>query len=39
MLSQQIQTEEQKCLTEHIRQIENKRSLEYQQTIPDPSFE
>ena len=36
MLSQQIQAEEQKCLAENIRQIENNRLLEYQQTIPDP---
>ena len=25
-------------LAEHIEQIENKRSLEYQQTIPDPTL-
>ena len=42
MLSQQFQAEEQKLLVEHIKQIENKRSLEYQhnqkrdQTIPNP---
>ena len=36
MLSQQIQVEEQKCLTEDIKQTENKRFHEYQQTIPDP---
>ena len=42
MLSRQMQTEEQKCLAEHIKQIENKRSLEYQhnqrrdQIIPNP---
>ena len=29
MLSRKIQAEEQKCLAEHIKQIENKRSLEY----------
>ena len=44
MLSCQIQAEEQKYLAEHFKQIENKRSLEYQhnqrieQVIPDPSF-
>ena len=43
MLSRQIQAEEQKCLAEHIKQIEHKRSLEYQhnhrrdQIILDPS--
>ena len=35
MLSWQIQAEEPKCLAEHLRQIENKRSSEYQQTTPD----
>ena len=35
VLSWQIQAEE-KSLAEHIRQIENKRSIEYQQTTPDP---
>ena len=30
MLSRQIQAEEQKYLAEHIKQIENKRSLEYE---------
>ena len=39
MLSWQIQAPEQKCLAEHIRQIENKRSLEYEQTTPDPLFQ
>ena len=29
ILSWQIQAEEQKCLAEHIKQIENKRPLEY----------
>ena len=38
MLSLQIQAEEHKCLAEHIWQIENKRSLEYQQTTPDPQL-
>ena len=44
MLSGQIQAEEQKCLAEHIKQIETKRSLEYQhnqrrdQIIPDSPF-
>ena len=42
MLSRQIHAEEQKHLVEHIKQIENKRSLKYQcnqmrdQIIPDP---
>ena len=42
VLSWQIQAEEQKYLAEHIKQIENKRSFEYQynkktdQTTPDP---
>ena len=42
MLSREIQAEEQKHLVEHIKQIQNKRSLEYQcnqsrdQIIPDP---
>ena len=36
MLSWQIQAEEQKCLAEQIKQIENRRSLEYQQTTLDP---
>ena len=42
MLSRQIQAKEHKCLAEHIKQIENKRSLEYEhnqrrdQIIPDP---
>ena len=36
MLSWQIQAEEQNILVEHIKQLENKRSLEYQQTTPDP---
>ena len=34
----EIQAEEQTCLAEHIRQIENKRFLEYQQTRPDPTI-
>ena len=38
MLSWKIQAEEQKHLAEHIRQVENKRSLEYQQTTPEPPF-
>ena len=44
MLSRQIQVEEQNHLAEDIKQIENKRSLEYQhdqredQIISDPPF-
>ena len=36
MFSWQIQAEEQKHFAEHIRQTENKRSIEYQQTSSDP---
>ena len=36
MLSRQIKAEERKCLAEDIRQMKNKRSLEYQQITPDP---
>ena len=45
MFSQPIQAKEQKCLAEHIKQIENKSYLEYQhkqrrdQTIPNPLFQ